>query len=342
MKDGRMVTIYDIAKRANVSAMTVSRVINNSGRISAGTREKVKRIMEELNYIPNSTARSLVKQETKMLSLLITDITNPFFTTLARGAEDAAHRLGYKLLFGNSDEKLSKEKEYVDMVLSTRVDGLLFAPASDASADHLAMLNVHRIPFVLVDREVPGVEADMVLGENRTGALQLMEHLVALGHRRVALINGFGTVSTARERYAGYREALERHRLPYDESIVLEFGYNRFDDPAKLERILRMPDPPTAIFAANNMLAVSIIGYLRDRGMSVPEQISVVCFEDVGMASELVPFLTVAVQPAYEFGYRGIELLAERIRRKEEMERQTIRLPSELIVRKSAGAPPHR
>lgn len=337
-----MITIYDIAKRANVSAMTVSRVINNSGRISAGTREKVKRIMEELNYIPNSTARSLVKQETKMLSLLITDITNPFFTTLARGAEDAAHQFGYKLLFGNSDEKLSKEKEYVDMVLSTRVDGLLFAPASDASAEHLAMLNVHRIPFVLVDREVPGVEADMVLGENRAGAASLTEHLVSLGHTRIALVNGLGTVSTARERHAGYRDALERHRIPYEESIVLEYGYNGFDDPDQLDRILRMPDPPTAVFAANNMLAVSIIGYLRDKGIGVPEQMSVVCFEDVGMASKLDPFLTVAVQPAYEFGYRGVRLLIERIRSKAEMERRVIRLPSEMIVRKSAGAPPNR
>jgi len=335
-----MATIYDIAKLANVSAMTVSRVINNSGRISPRTREKVKRIMEELNYVPNSTARSLVKQETKMLSLLITDITNPFFTTLARGAEDAAMELGYKLLFGNSDEKLSKEREYVDIVLSTRVDGLLLAPASDASAEHLAMLNVHRIPFVLVDRDVPGMEADVVLGENRSGADRLTDYLISLGHRRIALVNGFGTVSTARERYAGYRDALDRHHLPYDESLVVEYGYNRFYDPDKLEQVLRLPDPPTAIFAANNVLAVSMIAFLRDKGIGVPEQMSVVCFEDVGLASKLDPFLTVAMQPAYDFGYKGVRLLAERIRLKDELGRQVVRLPSEMIVRKSAAAPP--
>ncbi|GAA3405582.1 LacI family DNA-binding transcriptional regulator [Paenibacillus hodogayensis] len=334
-----MVTIYDIAKRANVSAMTVSRVINNSGRISASTREKVKRIMEELHYVPNSTARSLVKQETKMLSLLITDITNPFFTTLARGAEDAAMELGYKLLFGNSDEKLSKEREYVDMMLSTRVDGLLFAPASDDSAEHLTMLNVHQVPFVLVDRDVPGVEADVVLGENRSGAARLTAYLLALGHRRIALINGFGTVSTARERFAGYCDALAEHGIGYDKSLVVEYGYNRFDDPDKLERVMRLPDPPTAIFAANNVLAVSIIAFLRGKGIGVPEQMSVVCFEDVGLASKLDPFLTVVMQPAYDFGYKGVRLLIDRIRRKDELERQTIRLPSEMIIRKSAGPP---
>ncbi|RKN84755.1 LacI family DNA-binding transcriptional regulator [Paenibacillus ginsengarvi] len=335
-----MVTIYDIAKRANVSAMTVSRVINDSGRISAKTREKVKRIMDELNYVPNSTARSLVKQETKMLSLLITDITNPFFTTLARGAEDAALELGYKLLFGNSDEKLAKEREYVDMVLSTRVDGLLFAPASDASIEHLNMLDRHRIPYVLVDRDVPGTEADVVLGENRLGADQLTDYLIGLGHRRIALVNGYGTVSTARERYGGYCDALARHGIHYDESLVVEYGYNRFDDPDKLERLLALPNPPTALFAANNVLAVSVISFLRDKGIGVPEQISVVCFEDVGLASKLDPFLTVAVQPAYDFGYKGIHLLAERIRLKDEMERRIIRLPSAMIVRKSAAAPP--
>lgn len=334
-----MVTIYDIAKQANVSAMTVSRVINNSGRISAKTREKIKRIMQEMNYVPNSTARSLVKQETKMLSLLITDITNPFFTTLARGAEDAALKLGYKLLFGNSDENLSKEREYVDMVLSTRVDGLLFAPSSDASAEHLAMLRLHQIPFVLIDREVPGVEADMVLGDNRDGALRLTEHLISLGHRRIAFVNGSASVSTARERGTGYREALKRHGIRYDPELVMECKFNHFDDSDLLDRILALPEPPTAIFAANNVLAVSVIACLRDKGIGVPGRMSVACFEDVGLASRLDPFLTVAVQPAYEFGYRGIHLLVERINRKDEEERQVVRFPSEMIIRKSTGKP---
>lgn len=335
-----MVTIYDIAKQANVSAMTVSRVINNSGRISTKTRDKVKRIMEEMNYVPNSTARSLVKQETKMLSLLITDIMNPFFTTLARGAEDAAMELGYKLLYGNSDESPLKEKEYIDMMLSTRVDGLLLAPAGDSSAVHLANLKRHRIPFVLVDRDVPGVESDRVLGTNLEGTIELMEHLLALGHRRIALVNGSLNVSTARERIAGYREALARHDIPFDEELVLECGFKTFLNPAPLERMLDLPHPPTAIFSANNSLAVGIVTCLRSKGVAVPEQVSVACFEDLGLASELDPFMTAAVQPAYEFGYRGIQLLVDRIIQKEKTKRQTVRLPSKLIVRRSTGRPP--
>lgn len=333
-----MVTIYDIAKKANVSAMTVSRVINNSGRISDKTRVKVKKIMEELNYVPNSTARSLVKQETKMISLLITDITNPFYTTLARGAEDAAMQLGYKLLFGNSDESLQKEKEYVDIILSTRVDGVLFAPAGDCSTEHLIALKRHSIPFVLLDREVPGIESDMVVGESKEGARQLVEHLISLGHRRIGLVNGSSTISTARQRYAGYWEALKLNDIPFDDRLVMELGYKQLQDTSLLDPLLNLDDPPTAIFAANNFLAAGIVGALRSRHIRVPDDMSIACFDDLGIASQLNPFLTVVAQPAYQFGYLGIQLLVERIQNKSSVDWKKIILPTELICRESTRA----
>jgi len=332
-----MVTIYDIAKQANVSAMTVSRVINNTGRISEKTRLKVKRVMDEMNYVPNAMARSLVLQQTKILSLLIADITNPFYTTLARGAEDTAMRLGYKLLFGNSDENLDKEKEYVDMILSTRVDGVLFAPAGDASDKHLETLIRHNIPFVLIDREVPGVESDMVLGDSKEGARQLVEHLVSLGHRRIALINGSPDVSTARHRYAGYRDALKLNDIPFDEELVFEVGYKQLTDSGVIDALLALPERPTAIFAANNFLALGAIRELRGKGLRVPDDISVVCFDDLGASSAIDPFLTVAAQPAYQFGALGIQFLIERIQGTAVAgEWRKLILPSELIVRQSA------
>ncbi|RKN84792.1 LacI family DNA-binding transcriptional regulator [Paenibacillus ginsengarvi] len=333
-----MVTIYDIAKQANVSAMTVSKVINNTGKISEKTRARIKKIMEEMNYVPNSMARSLVLQETKMLSLLIPDITNPFFTTVARGAEDAAMRLGYKLLFGNSDESLTKEKEYVDMVLSTRVDGVLFSAASDESAPHLQTLRTHRIPFVLLDRAVPGIDCDTVSGDSREGARKLVEHLIGLGHRRIAMVNGSLAVSTARERLAGYREALKLSDIPEDDSLVLEMNYKHFTDETALRRLLTMPQPPTAVFAGNNFLAVGLIRKLLEFGVRVPEEMSVVCFDDLG-ASVIDPFFTVVSQPAYQFGAMGIQLLIERIKGVTTPEWKKIVLPSELIVRGSSGKP---
>ncbi|MBD2864975.1 LacI family DNA-binding transcriptional regulator [Paenibacillus oceani] len=334
-----MVTIYDIAKQANVSAMTVSKVINNTGKISEKTRSRIKKIMEEMNYVPNSMARSLVLQETKMLSLLIPDITNPFFTTLARGAEDAAMRLGYKLLFGNSDESLTKEKEYVDMILSTRVDGVLFSAASDLSGPHLQTLRLHRIPFVLLDRAVPGHECDTVTGDSREGARKLVEHLISLGHRRIALVNGSLAVSTARDRLAGYNDALKLNDIAVDDTLLLESNYKHFEDGPLLRSMLELPDPPTAVFAGNNFLAVGLIRKLLELGVRVPEQMSVVCFDDLG-ASVIDPFFTVASQPAYQFGAMGIQLLVDRIKGATTPEWKKIVLPSELVVRSSSAPPP--
>lgn len=341
-----MVTIYDIAKRANVSAMTVSRVINNKGRISDKTRAKVKRIMEELNYVPNDMARSLVLRETQVLFLLITDITNPFFTTLARGAEDAANKLGYRLLFGNSDESLDKEREYVDTILKSRVDGVLLAPAGDRSLPQLEILRSRRVPFVLLDREVPGIQSDVVLGDSKEGARMLMEHIIGRGHRRIALVNGSGEVSSARLRHAGFREALKLADLPYSEEQVLELDYASRNSRQQIAEWLRSLSPmPTAVLCGNNMLAVQTVQAIRDCGMEVPRDISVACFDDLGPVAELDPFLTVAAQQAYQFGYTGMQLLIERITTREEADPEPvwkkIILPAELVVRKSVAILPH-
>ncbi|MCK9859464.1 MULTISPECIES: LacI family DNA-binding transcriptional regulator [Paenibacillus] len=335
-----MVTIYDIAEKANVSAMTVSRVINNTGRISEKTRARVKKVMEELNYVPNQMARSLVLQQTRSLFLLITDITNPFYTTLSRGAEDAATKNGYRLLFGNSDESLEKEADYINTILTTRVDGVLIAPAGDPSLPHLESLQRHNIPFVLLDREVPGVECDIVLGDSKEGARQLVNHLAKQGHHRIAMVNGSDTISSARLRLEGYKEALILNGLTYDESIVFETSYGPRTDLSEMEAWLDSLDPlPTAVVAGNNVLAIEAIRLLRKRNMRIPEDISIVCFDDFGPYSEVDPFMTVAAQQAYQFGYLGMQMLIDRIQNKEEAGPwKKIVLPAELIIRRSVSS----
>lgn len=332
-----MVTIYDIAAKASVSAMTVSRVINNTGKISEQTRAKVKRVMEELNYVPNQTARSLVLQQTKLLFLLITDIMNPFYTTLARGAEDAAKKSGYQLLFGNSDESLEKESDYVTTILRARVDGVLVAPAGDPSLPHMESLRKHNVPFVLLDREVPGIECDIVLGDSKEGARMLVEHLVSQGHRRIAMVNGSSSISSARLRLQGYQDGLKLGDLLFDERYLYETSFGPMNDLTEMEQWIEQMDPlPTAIVAGNNVLAVKVMRLLRGRGISVPDDMSIVCFDDLGPYSEIEPFLTVAAQQAYQFGYMGMQMLIERIQ-----ERQTalpwkkIVLPADLIIRRS-------
>ncbi|MEK0313908.1 LacI family DNA-binding transcriptional regulator [Cohnella sp. 56] len=332
-----MVTIYDIAAKAGVSAMTVSRVINNTGRISDKTRTKVKRVMDELGYVPNQMARSLVLQQTHLLFLMITDITNPFYTTLARGAEDAAQKHGYRLLFGNTDENLDKEKDYIDTILKTRADGVLFAPAGDASLPHLEMLRKHGVPFVLLDREVPGIDSDVVLGDSKEGARRLVKQLVDGGHRRIALLNGSRTISSARERLEGYREALKLNDLPFDEQLVLEASFGPRSDLSEIDAWLtRMDPPPTAFVAGNNVLAVELMRSLRARGLRVPEDTSLVCFDELASYAEIDPFLTVIAQQAYQFGHLGMQMLLDRIQSRGEASAwRKVVLPAELIVRRS-------
>lgn len=332
-----MATIYDIAKKANVSAMTVSRVINNTGRVSEKTRDKVKQVMEEMRYIPNSVARCLVTQESMIVSLLITDITNPFFTTMARGAEDAAMRHGYRLMFGNSDESFSKEKDYVEMILSMRVDGVLFAPSGDQSKEHLEWLQRQNVPFVLLDREVPGIDCDAVLGDSRDGAKRMVTEMIRYGHRRIALVNGAQDVSTARERQAGYIDALQEAGIEFDESLVMQTSYSREQDLSVAPWMELDPEArPTAIFAANNMLALSVLKSVRSLGLRVPVDLSIACFDDFGWVEEANPFFSVASQPAYEFGEQGMQLLLDRIKNREEQPRQIV-LPCDILMRKSVG-----
>ncbi|WP_274649816.1 LacI family DNA-binding transcriptional regulator [Paenibacillus humicola] len=335
-----MVTIYDIAKKAGCSAMTVSRVINNTGRISDKTRQRVLAIMKEMNYVPNSIARSLVVQETRLLSLLITDITNPFYTSLARGAEDAARRLGYRLLLANSDENVEKEKEYIDAVLSARVDGVLFAPAGDDSLAGLDKLRRQNIKVVLLDREVPGMSCDIVLGDSKEGARQLTGHLIGLGHRRIALLNGSRAVSTARLRQSGYEEALALAGIPLDPELVAEADYKHADHDEWADRLMQAGGRPTALFAANNFLALGAIRALQARGLRVPADVSVVCFDELEAGFVVDPFMTVVAQPAYDFGYMGVQLLVDRIRNQAPAEPRRVILPPVLRVRKSSAPPP--
>ncbi|WP_214630104.1 LacI family DNA-binding transcriptional regulator [Paenibacillus agaridevorans] len=332
-----MVTIYDIAEKANVSAMTVSRVINNSGRISEKTRAKVRKVMEEMNYVPNQTARSLVLQQTKLLFLLITDITNPFYTTLARGAEDAAKKQGYRLLFGNSDESLEKEADYVTTILTTRVDGVLLAPAGDPSLPHLELLRRHDVPFVLLDREVPGIDCDIVLGDSKEGARQLVSHLAEAGHERIAIVNGSSSISSARLRLQGYKEGLKLSELPFREDHIFETSFGSLNDLSEMEAWLAGLNPrPTAILTGNNVLAVEVMRLLHGQGLRVPEDMSIVCFDDLGPYADVEPFLTVAAQQAYQFGYMGMSMLIERIQDKEIAQPwKKIVLPAELLIRRS-------
>src|SRR4051794_25376149 len=202
------VTIRDVAALAGVSSMTVSRVINESARVSPSTRRRVEDAIAELGYVPSRLARGLIRQRTGTLSLIVPDVANPFFTLIVRGAEDVARRAGYRVILCDTRADLALEREVIEEMIAHRVDGILIGPVGDRSRDHLRRLERFRIPFVLVDRSLPGIEADTVVGDSTGGARRLVEHLVGLGHRRIGMVVESEEVSTARDRRRGYGDAL--------------------------------------------------------------------------------------------------------------------------------------
>jgi LacI family transcriptional regulator len=335
-----VVTIHDVATHAGVSAMTVSRVINHPARVAPATRLRVEQAIHDLGFVPNALARSLLHGRTHTIALIVSDISNPFFTQVARGVEDVAQRNGYTVIFGNSDESPEKERQYIQALLSRRVDGLLIAAAGSASRPMLEVLLRHKHPFVLIDRVIDGIATDTVIGDSIGGARLLTEHLIGLGHRRIALVNGPSEVSTAYDRRRGYLEALRTHALEPQPELIIEGYYKRDSGYQAARQLLALPPAqrPTAIFAGNNFLSVGVIEALREAQLVVPQDIAVVSFDDIELASALYPFLTVVAQPARTFGTIAMQFLLERLDGAEAPAPRKVVLPPELVVRVSCGA----
>ena len=334
-----MSTISDVARRAGVSAMTVSRVINNSGYISPETRERVEKAILELGYVPNALARSLRFKQTKTLALILTDITNPFFTTLARGVEDAASEQGFSVIFCNTDESESKEAQYLNVVLQKQVDGLLLVPAC-CSGDSVIFLQERKAPVVVLDRRVSDVRVDIVRGDSEEGAYRLVQYLLNLGHTRIAILSGPPSVSTAIDRVIGYRRALAEAGLDSRAELVYHAQYTQAGGRQMALQALAVTPRPTALFAANNFITSGAFHTVREAGLRVPEDISIVSFDDLPTAADMGLSLTVAAQPAYEMGRKATELLLARLAGEGPAEPQEIVLPTEIIVRGSSGPPP--
>ena len=337
-----MSTISDVAQRAGVSTMTISRVINNSGYVRATTRQRVERAIEELSYVPNVLARQLRSKRTKTLALIVSDIMNPFFTTIARGVEDVAAPRGFSVMYCNTDESAAKEAQYLRVLIERQVDGVLLVPTRGTGAS-FRTLRAHQMPVVVLDRRVTDRRVDSVRCDSEAGAHALTRHLVSLGHRRIAVLTGRRTISTSVDRVAGCRRALEESGLELDHDLVRYGLYNvgslnQADGYKMAREVLASASPrPTAIFAANNFIASGAIRALREAGLRVPEDMSVVAFDDLPAEWGIDPYLTVAAQPAYEMGRRATELLLDRIAGDPDAAGQAVVFPFELIIRRSSA-----
>jgi LacI family transcriptional regulator len=332
------VTIKDVARLSGVSSMTVSRVINGSERVRPVTRQRVERAIAELGYVPSRLARGLIRQKTGTLAMIVPDVANPFFTLIVRGAEDVARRAGYRIILCDTRADLAIEREVIEEMIAHRVEGIAIAPVSDRSRGHLERLARFGVQFVLIDRTVPGVESDVVVGDSLGGARRLVEHLISHGHRRIGFITESDDVSTARDRRQGYLAALAAAGVELDPSLIV---YSTVDPPGGFDGmrlLLELAEPPTAVFTVNNLVAVGAIEAVRAHNLEVPDDVALVCYDDIEYASRLYPFLTVMSQPAETLGKLGTQLLLERIEGRAPEQPRLVVLPAQFVVRQSCGA----
>ena len=331
----RKPTVADVAAAAGVSVGTVSHVLTRSHTVRPATRDRVVLAMEQLGFRPNQVARALVRHQTNTVGMVIPDIANPFFGELARGAEDVLGVADYATVFGNSDNDAKKEDRYLKDFDERRVDGLIVVIAAEAHSDDLRRLSAE-IPTVVVDRAVAGWEGDLVVGDNRAGMGLAVRHLASLGHRRVALVNGDLRLSTARERGEGFALTAAEENLEVlsvtDGAFTLESGYEQ------IIALLRGPRLPTAVCAANDLLALGVLSGATEVGCRVPEDLSVVGFDDIAYARLARPSLTTIRQTSYDMGAEAARLLLGRISSNGLSARRIV-MPPQLVVRASTASP---
>src|SRR5712692_8168443 len=328
-------SIYDVAREARVSVFTVSAVINKTGRVSATLARRVEAAIHKLNYRPNLLARSLAKQQTHTLGMVVTDIANPFFPAIVRGAEDTAQKAGYSVLLCNSDDKQDKEAVYLELLLSKRVDGIILnkTPAALSIAQR-RMLAEAKVPIVLLMRTCPGLKTDVVQTDDRQGAMDAVSHLARIGHKRIALVSGPLHVSNARARRQGYRKALEASGLEYAPDLTFEGDY-RIESGYRAGLAL-LPHRPDAVLVTNYLMTVGFMSAADEIGMLCPEDFALVSFDDYPWLGCFRPRLTTIELPKYELGSTAVRLLLERIQGKRSRA-ITVNLPPQLRVRESCG-----
>lgn len=324
--------IQEVAKMAGVSPSTVSRALNGFPGISEKTRQKVIEIAKKLNYKPNYRGQILTTKSTKNIGLLITDITNPFFPELVRGAEETASESGYTILLGNTSESIDKETSYLEFFSRGPVDGVIIS-ASRISNEHIISLAEEGLPIVVINRILEHPKISYVSTDMEKGGYLATKHLIELGHTKIAFINGPSHSEAAERRLSGYKKALAESKIRYNSKLVsfnvpvAESGYK------EATRLLNTEDPPTAIFTYNDLMAFGVIRAVKDLGVRIPDDLSIVGYDDIFFSSFTDPPLTTIRQPKEKLGKKAVELLLKLMKG----ERQGILVEPELIIRNTTS-----
>lgn len=334
----KSVTIKQVAKEAGVSIQTVSRVINQRYDVSAETRDKVQKIIERLGYQPNAIARGLASRRSRTLGLVTYDLTDAFFAQVVTGAEAEAHRYGYFFMLGSSRCNPCEEPNYIRLLTERHVEGILFA-REGTPTDLRYIEELHRagIPVVMTGFYNTRLGLNLVDVNNLDGGYQATQHLVRAGHRWIAFISGPMFIQSGQDRQAGYRRALEEAGIAFDPALAAEGDYLHRSGYAAMQHILGSGHPFTGLFASNDRMAIGAISALRQAGLRVPDDVSVVGFDDLPEAEFAVPPLTTMRQPMVKVGEEAMRLLLNAIQNPGQPPRQVL-LETELIERQSVRA----
>jgi len=329
-----MVKIKDVADAAGVSTATVSRVLAKKPHVRAEVQKRVMEVVRKLNYRPNRVAQNLRSNTSKIISLIISDIENPFFQRVSRAVEDTAQEHGYSVMLSNTDENPSKEETCLNLLRDENVAGVIFSPTSQA-VEHLSEISSMYMPVVIIDRHVHDADVDNVLIDNIPSAHALTSHLIEHRYRRIGGIFGGGSV-TGRERREGFLRALQ------DNNIKPNYDLIKYSKPREEEgyntamKLLELENPPDAIITSNSLLAAGVLLAIREKKLQIPGDIAFASFDDTTWAQLINPALTVIEQPTYEIGRTATELLIKRIQDPARSNREVV-LKTRLIVRKSCG-----
>ena len=331
------VTIVEVAAQAGVSFGTVSRVINNDVHVKKETRERVLETMQRLGFVANRQARSLAGGKSNSIGVLVPDLGTGYIGEIIRGIDAELSLTGLDLILYTTHRTASKEANYVTNFATGMVDGLLLVlPRSPA--DFIGNLTQRKFPFILIDHQGAGRDCPAVGATNWQGGYNATEYLISLGHRRIGFITGSMDLGCAVDRLAGYRSALRTDHISEAPELVYEGNFFQPDGYAGASALLDLPEPPTAIFASNDVMAMGVMDAVRNRGLRIPEDVSIIGFDDIPQASLVHPALTTVSQPLEKMGSVATQMLLDLLNHPEK-EADRIELPTQLIVRESCTSP---
>ena len=330
-----MAKLSDVAKLANVSTATVSRVLTNAENVTEKTRRKVLDAIEELNYHPNILGRQLRKMATNTILVVVPDITNPFFSKVLRGIEMLAMQNGYQVLLADTQNYIISETEYLNFLHYKQVEGIILLTTK--SNQQLVKQLSEDSPVVLACEYMEEAQIPTVSIDNISSARKITQHLIRLGHSRIAHICGPMDIILSRDRLKGYQQAIGQNHLELDPILIQEGDFSYESGYNLMNKLLALENPPTAVFAANDLMAIGAIKSIKSHQLSVPQDIAVVGFDDIQMASIMEPAITTISQPAFEIGNKAMELLLGLMAKEQIVKKQYI-LEDQLVIRESCGS----